>query len=153
MRRFAPWIALALVTVFVSLALGVRYLLVPADQAFEYGDGIRIQLLGISHEVVDGEERVTWGVEIMNGTGEPLDLEVSSTCRHAASPWESAPSGLAERGGERVRLPPPIAASVADSCPSPESGRWWVYTLTLEDGTGGTGGAGSRSVVFVGRAH
>lgn len=151
LRRFAPWIALVLVILFVTLVLGARSLLVPANRPFEYGDGIRIQLLGISHEDVGGEERVTWGVEVINGTGRPLDLSVSSTCRHAASPWEeSGPSALAERGGEEVGLPALLATSVADSCPSPESGRWWVYTLTLEDHTGGTG---SRSVVFAGRAH
>ncbi|GHC74651.1 hypothetical protein GCM10007079_09060 [Nocardiopsis terrae] len=150
MRRFAPRIALTLVILFVVLVLAARHLLVPANRSFEYGDGIRLQLLSISHEDVDGQERVTWGVEVINGTDGPLDLSLSSTCRHAVPPLESGPSDLAERNGEEVSLSAGLATDVADSCPSPRSGSWWVYTLTLEDETGGVG---SRTVTFTGRAH
>jgi len=150
LRRLAPWTALTLVTVFIAVALGARYLLVPANRSFEYGSGIRLQLLSISHEKVNGEERVTWGVEVVNGTGGPVDLSFSSTCRNALPPGDAGPSALAQRGGERVSLPEHLAAGVADSCPSPGSGRWWLYTLTVEDNTGD---AGSRTVTFAGRAH
>ncbi|MFJ9554214.1 hypothetical protein ACIRPH_10375 [Nocardiopsis sp. NPDC101807] len=150
MRRLAPWTALTLVLALIILGVGARYLLVPANRPFEYGDGIRLQLLSISHEDVGGDARVTWEVSLINGTGEPLDLDLTSTCRHAASLRESGPSALAERGGEGVSLPAHLATGVSDSCPSPESGRWWAYTLTLEDGTGGNG---SRTVTFMGRAH
>ncbi|MEU0236223.1 hypothetical protein ABZ234_00890 [Nocardiopsis sp. NPDC006198] len=150
MRRLAPWTALTLVLALIILAVGARYLLVPANRPFEYGDGIRLQLLSISHEDVGGEERVTWEVSLLNGTDEPLDLNLASTCRYAASPRESGPSALAERGGERVSLPAHLATGVTDSCPSPESGRWWAYTLTLEDNTGENS---SRTVTFMGRAH
>ncbi|WP_435111863.1 hypothetical protein [Nocardiopsis synnemataformans] len=61
MRRRAPWVALTLVAVLTVLVLGAGYLLVPANRPFEYGGGIRLQLLSISHENVNGEERVTWG--------------------------------------------------------------------------------------------
>ncbi|MGW5879094.1 hypothetical protein ACWFMI_21355 [Nocardiopsis terrae] len=150
MRRFAPRIALTLVILFVVLVLVAGHLLVPANRSFEYGDGIRLQLLSISHEDVDGQERVTWEVEVVNGTDGPLDLSLSSTCRHAVPPLESGPSALAERNGEEISLPAGPATGVADSCPSPRSGWWWVYTLTLEDETGG---AGSRTVTFAGRAR
>jgi hypothetical protein len=149
LRRFAPWIALTLVIVLISIVGGARYLLVPADRPFEYGGGVRLQLLSISHENVDGQDRVTWGIEIINGTGRPLDLDLSSTCRYAVPPRESGPSALAERGGERVELPKHLATGVADSCPSPSSGRWWAYTLTLDN----TGDIGSRTVTFMGKAH
>ena len=150
LRRLAPWTALTLVIVFITIVLSAKYLLVPANRPFEYGDGIRLQLLSISHENIDGEERVTWGVSFINGTGAPLDLSLSSTCRYAVPPRESGPSALVERGGERISLPEHLATSVADSCPSPESGQWWAYTLTLEDNTGDVG---SRTVTFMGKAH
>ncbi|MEV2279159.1 hypothetical protein AB0I72_26620 [Nocardiopsis sp. NPDC049922] len=150
MRRLVPWTALTLVVLSLTAILGSRHLLVPASRPFEYGDGVRLQLLSISHENTDGEERVTWEVEIINGTGQPLELSLSSTCHHALPPFESGPSALAERGGERVSLPEHLTTSVADSCPSPELGRWWIYTLTLEDDTGDIG---SRTVTFTGKAH
>ncbi|WP_150254506.1 hypothetical protein [Nocardiopsis deserti] len=150
MRRLAPWVALTLVAVLTALVLGAGYLLVPANRPFEYGGGIRLQLLSISHGNVNGEERVTWGVQVINGTGAPLDLSFSSTCRYGVPPRQSGLSALAERGGERVRLPAGLVTSVADSCPSPASGRWWAYTLTLESDTGDVG---SRTVTFMGRAH
>lgn len=150
MRRLAPWTALALVALFVCLVLAARYLLVPANRSFEYGDAVRFQLLSISSERVDGEESVTWGVEVINSTDGPLVLDLSSTCRSALPPRRSGPSALAERSGERVLIPQYQAKSVADSCPSPGSGRWWAYTLTLDDPTGDLG---SHSVTFAGKAH
>jgi hypothetical protein len=138
------------VILFTALVLVARHLLVPADRPFEYGGGVRLQLLSISHENVDGQERVAWKVEIINGTGRPLDLSLSSSCRRAVPPRGSGPSGLAERGGHRLSLPEGLAEGVSDSCPSPGSGRWWVYTLTLEDNAAD---AGSRTVSFAGRAR
>ncbi len=149
MRKHAPWTALTLV-VLLCLVLVARSILVPANRLFAYGDGVRLQLLSIVTEGVDGEDRVAWSVAVNNGTGQTLDLSLSSTCRSAVSPLGSGPSALAVRGGERVRVPAPESVTVADSCPTPGSGRWWVYTVTLEDESGALG---SQSVTFAGRAH
>ncbi|NYJ32506.1 hypothetical protein [Nocardiopsis aegyptia] len=149
-RRFAPWTALALVVLLIVVVLGAGFLVVPADRSFEYGGEVRVQLLSIDHETVGGDERVTWKVSVVNGTGGPLDLNLSSTCRHAVPPLESGPSALAEQGGATLSLPEHQGGGVADSCPSPESGRWWAYSLTLEDGSGDIA---PRTVTFMGRAH
>lgn len=93
---------------------------------------------------------MTWKIEIINGSGSPLDLSLSSTCRYAMPPLESGRSTLTEQGSERLSLPVNLSTSVTDSCPSPESARWWVYTLTLEDHADNIG---SRTISFTGKAH
>lgn len=150
MRRYAPRIALTVVVLFVVLVFAVRYLVVPANRSFDYGNGVRIQLLSISHEEVDGVDQVSWSVEMINGTDVPLDLSATSTCRYGVPPRDAGALGTPKGRGEGIEVPEFQATGWPDACPSPKSGRWWYYTLELEDNAGELR---FRTVTFAGKAH
>lgn len=150
MKRFAPWITLTVVVLFVVLVLAVRYLVVPANRPFECDNGVRIQLLSISHEEVDGVNHVSWSIEMRNQTDAPLDLSATATCRHGVPPRDVGDSGAPRGRVESIEVLELQATSWSDACPSPESGRWWYYTLRLEDNTGELR---FRPITFAGKAH
>ena len=142
-KTTAPRKAL-IITVALSLsAIGLTYLVplvvpvVPADRSHEFANGVHVQLLSISHTREDGEHRVTWGADIRNGTESDLTLDLTtSTCRFGAPPRESGPSRTALEGAETLVIPRGHTGGWEESCPSPDSGRWWVYTMRLDDPTG-----------------
>ncbi|MEU3307479.1 hypothetical protein [Nocardiopsis sp. NPDC006832] len=128
-----------IVTVALTLSvIGLKFLvplvapIIPADRPHEFANGLGIRLLSIGHE----GNRVTWYNEIRNGTGSDITLNLTSTCRHGRPPQESGPSGTSLEGAESIVIPWGQTHGWSESCPSPDSGRWWVYTMRLSDPTG-----------------
>lgn len=150
MRTWALRGTVTVLALLVIAALVVVYLLVPANRSFEYDNGVRIRLLSISHSQVDGVDVITWSVELGNGTEGPLDLDAFGTCRHGVPPRSVDGPGSPTEHGESVEVQELRSTSWGVTCPSPESGRWWYYTLDLVDRTGEHD---FRTVTFAGKAH
>lgn len=147
------WVLRGTVSVLALLVIAVMvvaYLLVPANRSFEYDNGVRIQLLGISHAQEDGVDVVTWDVELKNNTGGPLTLDASGTCRHGFPPRTVDGPGSPTEDGEDIKVGEALTTSWAVTCTSPESGRWWYYTLDVVDQAGEHD---FRTVTFAGKAH
>lgn len=138
----APRNALLITVALTLAAIGLTYLvplvapLVPADRSHEFANGVDVRLLSISHTREGGEHRVTWYTDVRNDTGSDITLDLTSTCRFGAPPRESGPSGTTLEGAETLFVPRGHTHGWRESCPSPDSGRWWVYTMRLEDPTG-----------------
>lgn len=152
-----PGKALIVIVALSLAAIGLKYLLplvvpvVPADRSHEFANGVHVQLLSISHTREDGEHRVTWEASIRNGTEADLTLDLAtSTCRFGTPPRESGPSRTTLEGAETLVIPRGHTGGWEESCPSPDSGRWWVYTMRLDD----PGGEHRfPPLTLVGRAH
>lgn len=137
-RPLAPRVALAVTVLLVALILVLRYFLplTPATRPYEFGNGVRVVLLSISHTREDGADLVTWGVTVNNPTDADLVLRPTATCRHGVPPRDAGVPGSPAEPAESVVVPAHQSASWADSCPSPASGRWWLYTLELNETAG-----------------
>lgn len=141
-KTTAPRNALIITMASILLAIGLKVLvplvmpLVPADQSHRFTNGLRVQLLSISHTHEGGEHLVTWETSLHNGTGSDITLDLTSTCRFGAPPLESGPSRTTMEGAETLTIRSGRISGWSESCPSPDSGRWWVYTMRLDDPTG-----------------
>lgn len=140
-------LVVALLPVF---ALARFFPLVPANHMFVFDNGVAVQLLSIRTENVEGDDHVTWTVSVMNSTGADLELVPSTTCRHVFPPRDVGVPGSPADHAEDFEAPAPGSFSWSDSCPSPGSGRWWLYTLSFEDRTGELR---YPTVTFAGKAH
>lgn len=141
-KNTAPCNALIITVASILTAIGLKFLvplvapLAPADQSHRFANGLGVQLLSISHTHEGGEHRVAWETSVHNGTGSDITLDLTSTCRFGAPPRESGPSRTALEGARTLTIRSGWSSGWSDSCPSPESGRWWGYTMRLDDPTG-----------------
>ena len=141
-KNSAPRNALIITVASTLLAIGLGHLvplvapLVPADRSHEFANGVSVRLLSISHTHEGGEHRVTWENNVRNGTDSDITLDLTSTCRLGTPPRESGPSGTALEGAQTLTIRSGWTEGWSESCPSPDSGRWWVYTMRLDDPSG-----------------
>jgi hypothetical protein len=147
----AGTILVALVVALLPVFALTRFFpLVPVTRGFEFDDGVAVQLLSIRTEDVGGDDHVTWTVNVRNPTDTALALAPSTTCRHVFPPRDVGVPGAPVDHAEDFEVPAHQTSTWSDSCPAPDSGEWWLYTLSFEDRTGELR---YPTVTFAGKAH
>lgn len=109
--------------------------IVPADRPHEFANGLGVRLLSIAHTHEDGEHLVTWSVELHNPGDTDLVLDPTTACRHVMPSEDVGTPGSPMEHTESVVVPAGQVTYWSDSCPSPDSGRWWAYTVRFDDPT------------------